>query len=109
MSVSPGVRHPLCTIDDLVDGGVRKFVIGDRELAVVRLGDQVYALSDRCSHQDVSLSEGEVDDDMGTLECPKHGSGFDLETGEATSLPATRPVAVYEVVVDGDDVSVVVS
>lgn len=101
--MSTTVQHRLCALDELDDGGVRRFDIGDRALAVVRLGDAVYALGDRCSHQDVSLSGGEVDDDEATLECPKHGSAFDLETGDALALPATRPVPTYEVaVVDGE-------
>lgn len=92
----------LCPIDELDDGGVRRFDVEGRSLAVVRLGDEVYALGDRCSHADVSLSEGEVDDEECTIECPKHGSEFDLLTGEPRSLPATRPVPVYDVsVVDG--------
>jgi 3-phenylpropionate/trans-cinnamate dioxygenase ferredoxin component len=109
MSSPTGVTHRLCALDDLVDGGVARFDIADRELAVVRLGDVVYVLGDRCSHQDVSLAEGEVDDDELTLECPKHGSGFSLETGDPTSLPAIRPVPVYEVVIEDDEVSVVIS
>lgn len=103
---APGT-YPLCPLDELVDGGVRRFDVGGRELAVVRLGEQVYVIADRCSHQDISLSEGVVDDDEMVLECPKHGSGFHLETGEPSSLPATRPVAVYDVVVADGDVSVV--
>ena len=105
--VEPG-RHRLCALDDLVDGGVRRFDVGRHELAVVRLGDDVYVIGDRCSHQDVSLSEGEVDDEELVLECPKHGSGFHLETGEPSSLPATRPVPVYDVVVADGDVTVVI-
>jgi 3-phenylpropionate/trans-cinnamate dioxygenase ferredoxin subunit len=69
----------------------------------VRIGDDVYAVGDRCSHADVSLSEGEVLADEFEIECWKHGSSFDLKTGEPQSLPATKPVPVYEVqVVDGD-------
>ena len=101
--------HPLCLLDDLEDGGVRRFDVGEHELAVVRLGSSVYVIGDRCSHQDVSLSEGEVDEDELVLECPKHGSGFHLETGEPSSLPATRPVPVYDVVVTDGEVSVVIS
>jgi nitrite reductase/ring-hydroxylating ferredoxin subunit len=107
--MSTGSRVHLCALDDLEDGGVRQFLVGDRELAVVRLGDSVYALGDRCSHQDVSLSGGEVDEDTMTLECPKHGSGFSLETGEALALPATRPVPVYDVVIEDGEVSVSVT
>ena len=87
---------------DLPEGKPLRVEIGDRAVSVVRIGDDVYAIGDRCSHQDVSLSEGDVDCDERTLECWKHGSAFSLETGEPTSLPATKPVPVYEVrVVDG--------
>jgi 3-phenylpropionate/trans-cinnamate dioxygenase ferredoxin subunit len=87
---------------DLPEGQPLRVEIGDRAVSVVRIGDDVYAIGDRCSHQDVSLSEGDVDCDERTLECWKHGSAFSLETGEPTSLPATKPVPVYEVrVVDG--------
>lgn len=96
----------LCALEELADGGVRRFEVGDRSLAVVRLGDAVYVLGDRCSHADVSLSEGEVDDEELTLECPKHGSAFSLETGEALSLPAVRPVPTYDVVVVDGEVTV---
>ena len=64
--------------------------------------DDLYAIGDRCTHQDISLSEGDVDCDEKLIECWKHGSAFSLETGEPESLPATKPVPVYETrVVDG--------
>ena len=88
-------------IDDLPDGrGVRVDVAGHR-IALFRVGDAVYAIGDRCSHAEASLAEGEV---FGTeVECPRHGSAFDLRTGEPESLPATRPVPVYGTEVrDGD-------
>jgi len=94
--------EPLCALDDLVDGEARRFEIGDVVVAVVRIGDQVYAIGDRCSHADVSLSGGIVDERACTLECPKHGSEFDLRTGAPQSLPALRAVPTYEVrVTDG--------
>ena len=96
----------LCALEELADGEARRFDLGERVLAVVRLGDDVHAIGDRCSHADVSLSGGDVDPDDCTLECPKHGSAFDLRTGEPRSLPAVRPVPVYEVVVDDGDVVV---
>jgi len=73
---------------------------------VVRIGDQYFAIDDRCSHEDFSLSEGEVLEDECEIECWKHGSTFDLKTGEPCSLPATRPVEVYPVTLKGDDVMV---
>jgi len=90
----------LCRFEELDDGGVRRFDVGDLEIALVRVGDEVFALADECSHQKVSLSEGEFDRESFSLECPKHGSGFCVRTGEALALPATRPVATYEVSVD---------
>ena len=73
---------------------------------MVRIGDQYFAIDDRCSHEDFSLSEGEVLEDECEIECWKHGSTFDLKTGEPCSLPATRPVEVYPVTLKGDDVMV---
>ena len=93
----------LCPLNELIDGEARRFDVSGHRLAVVRIGDDVYAIGDRCSHADVSLSEGEVDPDDKTLECWKHGSMFSLVDGRPTCLPATKPVPVYEVsVVDGE-------
>ena len=87
---------------DLPEGTARRVEIGGHAVAVVRIGDDVYAIGDRCSHQDISLSEGDVLCDDKQIECWKHGSAFSLETGEPESLPATKPVPVYEArVVDG--------
>lgn len=74
------------------DSGVR-IVDGDTAVALFRVGDGVHAISDRCSHAEASLSEGEVFGDE--VECPRHGAAFDLRTGKALTLPATKPVAVY--------------
>lgn len=72
--------------------------IGEHRVALFRIGSDVYAIGDRCSHAEASLSEGEV---YGTeVECPRHGSTFDLLTGEALVLPATKPVPVYDVKVE---------
>ena len=80
--------------------------VGGCPVALVRLGDTVHAIGDTCSHAEVSLAEGIVDTDECALECWKHGSLFSLESGEALTMPATRPVPVYVVRVDGDDVFV---
>ena len=76
-------------------------------VAVVRSDGEVYAIHDVCSHANVALSEGEIEDQ--TIECWLHGSRFDLVTGRPTGLPATQPVPVYPVKIDGDDVLVAVS
>ena len=88
-------EHIVCALADIADGSVKRVDIGDVEIAVVRIGEKVYAIGDRCSHANVSLSEGEVHAETKELECIKHGSAFSLETGEPNSLPATKPVPVY--------------
>ena len=97
----------LCYKDDIEPGTARRFDIGDRRIALVRIDNQFYAIDDRCSHEDYSLSEGEVWSDECEIECPRHGSTFDLVTGAACSLPATKAVAVYEVELVDDEVLVV--
>jgi 3-phenylpropionate/trans-cinnamate dioxygenase ferredoxin subunit len=97
-----GVR--VCSLAELTAGEARRFDIAGRRVAVVRIGDDVYAIGDTCSHADVSLSEGEVLVDEREIECWKHGSTFSLVTGEPQSLPAVRPVPVYRARVEGDDV-----
>jgi 3-phenylpropionate/trans-cinnamate dioxygenase ferredoxin component len=97
----------LCSTDDVKSGSARRFDVDGYRIALVRIGDDWYAIGDRCSHEDYSLSEGDVWEEEREIECPKHGSTFDLCTGEPQTLPATKPVPVYEVRVDGDDVNVV--
>jgi len=98
----------VCARDDLASGEARRFDVAGLRVALVRIADDFYAVGDRCSHEDYSLAEGEVWAGECEIECSKHGSTFDLRTGEPCSLPATKPVPVYELVVEGDDVSVVV-
>ncbi len=101
-----GQRERLCRVDEMEPGTARRFDIGAHRIALVRIGADFYAIGDRCSHADFSLSEGEVWPDTCEIECWKHGSTFSLKTGEPQSFPATRPVPVYDVVVDGADVMV---
>ncbi len=86
-------------------GSARRFAVADIEVALVNLGDdRLRAIDAVCSHALAYLDEGEVDTDACTIECPKHGSVFELETGKALSLPATKPVRVFPVTIDGDDI-----
>jgi len=96
----------VCAVGDVKPGSAERFDVDGHRLCVVRLGDDWYVISDTCSHADYSLSEGDIWEDECEIECPKHGSTFDLRTGEPQTLPATRPVPVYAVRVDGDDVVV---
>ncbi|NCY17026.1 MAG: non-heme iron oxygenase ferredoxin subunit [Actinobacteria bacterium] len=93
----------LCSVTEIPDGEARRFDLGTLRVAVVHLGDDFYAIGDRCSHADISLAEGEVDPTARTLECWKHGSCFSLETGEPRTLPATKAVPTYELRVDDGD------
>ena len=97
----------LCEVDELASGEARRFDVGGHRIALVRVEDEFHAVSDRCSHEDYSLAEGEVWVEEREIECPRHGSTFDLLSGKPCSLPATMPVEVYEVVVADGMVSVV--
>jgi 3-phenylpropionate/trans-cinnamate dioxygenase ferredoxin subunit len=102
--LSQAVR--LCTTGELDPGQARRFDVAGHRIALVRVGDDFYAIGDRCTHADYSLAEGEVFPDELSIECWKHGSTFNLVTGEPECLPATKPVPVYKVRVEGDDVNV---
>jgi len=103
-----GVTVRLCAEGDLAPGEARRFDVDGLRVALVRIGDEFYAVGDRCSHEDFSLADGEVLEAECEIECAKHGSTFDLRTGNPCSLPATKPVPVYGVEVKDGDVSVVV-
>jgi len=96
-----------CALDDVTDGGALRVMIDGIPVAIVRSAGEVYAIQDVCSHANVALSEGEIEDQ--TIECWLHGSRFDLVTGRPTGLPATVPVPVYPVKIDGDDILVAVA
>ena len=93
-----------CALADVPDEGALGVEIDGVPVAVVRVGGEEFALYDVCSHAAVPLSEGDVDGF--TIECWLHGSCFDLRTGRPTAMPATVPVPVYPVKIEGDDVLV---
>lgn len=101
--------HTLFPLAELADGTARRVDVGPHRVAVVRIGEDLYAIGDTCTHADVSLSDGEVDCEERTIECWKHGSAFSLEDGVPQTLPATRPVPVYDVRVEGGDVVLEIS
>jgi 3-phenylpropionate/trans-cinnamate dioxygenase ferredoxin component len=98
----------VCRLSEVPNDGSLRVELPDVDVAIVRFDDEVYAIEDVCSHAEVALSDGDVDEVDGapTIECALHGSCFDLRTGEPTNLPATEPVPVYPVRVEGDDVLV---
>lgn len=85
----------------LPEGRGIRIEVGPHRIALFRIGDEVHAIGDLCSHAEASLSEGDVFDDE--IECPRHGATFDLRTGNPLSLPATKPVPVYEIKTEGGD------
>ena len=89
----------ICAVEDIKKGKSIRVKLGDQAIAIVRTpsGD-VKAINDKCSHGEVSLSEGFIDDE--TIECWAHGAKFSLETGQPLSLPAYEPVAVYDVFIE---------
>jgi nitrite reductase/ring-hydroxylating ferredoxin subunit len=97
----------VCAAADVPEGSAHRVVVDGAPIAVVHTEGQWFAVSDVCSHADVSLSEGEVDGC--TLECWLHGSRFDLRTGAPSGPPAVTPIPVYPVTVEGDTVFVTVA
>jgi 3-phenylpropionate/trans-cinnamate dioxygenase ferredoxin component len=91
----------LCPLGDVAEGTAVRIELAAADIAVIRVGDEVFALDDVCSHAEFPLTGGEVDES--TIECALHGSRFDLRTGKALGPPATQPVRTYPVsVIDGD-------
>jgi 3-phenylpropionate/trans-cinnamate dioxygenase ferredoxin subunit len=100
----------VCGTSDVPAGEVRRFEVDHRPFAVVNLGEEGFRVVDAiCSHAHYFLDEGEVDLDDETIECPKHGSTFDLNTGKPTTLPATQPVDRFDMKVEGNDVLIEVT
>jgi 3-phenylpropionate/trans-cinnamate dioxygenase ferredoxin subunit len=90
----------ICPVDELPPGDKRVVAWEDLEIAVVNCGGEVLALEDRCSHDDGDLMEGEVDCETATVECPRHGSVFDMRTGKPLNLPAYVPIDTFPVTVE---------
>lgn len=94
----------VCAVGELSAGTPLPVSVGETKVALVRDGEDFYAIHDECSHQAVPLSDGDVEGCF--IECFLHGSRFDMRTGKPTSLPAFEPVPVYPVRIEGDDVLV---
>jgi nitrite reductase/ring-hydroxylating ferredoxin subunit len=90
--------------DDLSPGEVMYVEVGSDPVALINLEGEYYALSDICTHQEASLSDGEIVGDE--IECPLHGGAFEIRTGLPANFPVVVPVETYDVRVDGDVVLV---
>ena len=90
----------ICPVSDLPPGASRIVEVEDFEIGVVNCGGEILAIEDRCSHDDGILLEGSIDFERCTVECPRHGSLFDLRTGKPLNLPAYVPVETFPVSVE---------
>ncbi len=100
----------VCAAADVPEGEARRFEVNGSLVAVANLGEAGFrAVGAICSHAQYFLDEGEVDPDLEAIECPKHGSTFDLNTGRPRTLPATLPVPSYDVKLENDDVLIEVN
>ena len=90
----------ICPVDELPPGAKRVVMWEDLEIGIVNCGGDILAIEDRCSHDDGDLMEGDVDEETCTVECPRHGSEFDLRTGKPLNLPAYVPIETYPVTVE---------
>ena len=98
---------PVAQVADIPDGTVKIVEAGGRRIALCRAGGAVYAIEDRCSHDNGPLGEGTLDGKL--LECPRHGARFDVTTGRPITLPAVMPVARFPVKVEGTQILVEVA
>ena len=89
-------------VDDLPPGHAARVEVGDVPVAIFNVLGSLYCIDDTCTHERASLSDGDIDIDRCAIECPLHGSAFDLVTGDAITLPAVEPVRIHQVeVADG--------
>jgi 3-phenylpropionate/trans-cinnamate dioxygenase ferredoxin subunit len=96
----------ICDVSELPPGGMRLVEWEDLEIGVFNCNGEILAIEDRCSHDNGTLVEGTLDQENCTVECPRHGSEFDLRTGKPITLPAYVPVDTFPVIVDGDQIKV---
>jgi 3-phenylpropionate/trans-cinnamate dioxygenase ferredoxin subunit len=92
----------VATLDEIPNGGRKSVVFDDRAVLLLRIGGDVYAVEDVCSHDGQPLTDGPME---GTaIECPRHGARFDVRTGRPLCMPAVEPIATFEVKLQGNDI-----
>jgi len=99
----------IAAVDDIPPGHAARVEIDGVPIAIFNCDGEFYAVDDTCTHAEASLSEGELDCDFCTVECPLHGSAFDLRSGEPTALPAVLPVRVHQVAVEDGKIRIALS
>ena len=96
----------VASLGELPDGSVLGVEAEGKAICLAHCAGEVYAFADNCTHRDFPLSQGELDTDECTVTCEWHGAEFDVRTGAALCLPATRPVKVYPARIEGGDIYV---
>jgi len=104
-----GTTIPVCPTAELTPGEMRLVEHDGIKIGVFNCEGKLYAIEDRCSHDDGPLAEGDFDPAACTVECPRHGSLFDLSTGRPKTLPAFQPVQTFPIAIEDDTISLEVS
>ena len=102
MTDTAATKVPVCPAAELSPGAMRLVEHDGKKIGVFNCDGKLYAIEDRCSHDNGTLVEGDLDEERCTIECPRHGSLFDLQTGKPLTLPAYVPVDTFRVIVDDD-------
>ncbi len=97
---------PIAKTTEVPDPGNMLVEVGDRLVVLIHAAGHWYALDDICTHDGGPLSDGPLDAEAGTIACPRHGANFDIKTGAALTMPATKPTVAHEVKIDGEQVLV---
>jgi 3-phenylpropionate/trans-cinnamate dioxygenase ferredoxin subunit len=97
---------PVARVSEIADPGKALVEVEDRLVVLIRAAGHFYALDDVCTHDGGPLSEGPLDAQAGTIACPRHGAKFDVKTGAALTMPATKPTKAHHVKIDGDQILV---
>ena len=109
MTDTAGTKIPVCPAAELLPGEMRLVEHGGKKIGVFNCDGRLYAIEDRCSHDNGPLAEGEFDPAACTVECPRHGSLFDLSTGRPKTLPAFQPVQTFPIAVEDDTITLEVT
>jgi len=99
----------ICAVSELPPGARKVVEFDDMEILVINVDGQIYAIEDRCSHDDGELGDGELHSDRCAIECPRHGALFDLKSGKPLTLPAYQAVETFPVRLDGDTITLEVA
>ena len=100
MTDTAAATIPVCPAAELPPGAKRIVEHDGRAIGVFNCDGTLYAIEDRCSHDDGDLVQGEFDQETCTVECPRHGSRFDLRTGKPLTLPAYVPIDTFPVAIE---------